>query len=80
MNSVERLKLEINKTKSKCFTFERDRHALHDDEIKLCNDEFEIVNHYKYLGHIIQRIMLDTLDVEHRLNKFYSQFNYVCVS
>ena len=53
------------------------RHALHDDEIKVCNYEFEIVNPYKYLGHIIQRNLLDTLEVEHRLNKFYSQLNYV---
>ena len=74
---MERLKLEINKTKSKCVIFERARHALHDDEIKLFNDECEIVNHYKYVGHIIQRNLLDTLDVDHRLNKFYSQFNYV---
>ena len=53
------------------------RHAFHDDEIKLCNDGFEFVNHYKYLGHIIERNLLDTLAVEHRLNKFYSQFIYV---
>ena len=31
VNSVERLKLEINKTKSKCVIFERARHALHND-------------------------------------------------
>lgn len=45
--------------------------------MKFCDDEFYIVNSYKYLGHIIERNLLDVLDVKLRLRHFYSSFNYV---
>ena len=71
------LKLLINKTKSKCMIFERPTNRSLLKELKLGNDNLEVVDSYKYLGHVIQNQLSDILDVKQRLNDFNGRFNNV---
>ena len=48
-----------------------------ESKIKLGQDTLEIVQEYKYLGHIIRRQLCDVSDIKHRLNSFYSKCNAV---
>ena len=57
--------------------FERSNSNDLDVELNLGNDKFEIVENYKYLGHCINRQLLDITDVKCRLNNFYGKFNSV---
>ncbi|MEL6988309.1 MAG: hypothetical protein AAGK97_10810, partial [Bacteroidota bacterium] len=69
-------KLEINKSKSKCIIFNR-RERTNETTITLDEDTFEIVEQYRYLGHIIQYNLSDISDVQLRLNSFYAKFNWL---
>ena len=40
-------------------------------------DKYEVVDSYKYLGHVIHQSLHDESDVELRLNSFYASFNSV---
>ena len=71
------LKLKLNINKSKGMIFEKGNIYKNMKEICMMGDVFEVVDNYKYLGHIIQRQLLDTDDVHFRLNSFYSKFNSV---
>ena len=46
-------------------------------EIRLGEDIFEVVENYKYLGHIINNRLSDITDIKQRLNNFYAKFNSV---
>lgn len=70
-------KLNINKNKSKCLIFNRSASKVHPTVMKLGESELEVVNCYKYLGHLIEGTLQDTKDIELRLNKFYSSTNSV---
>ena len=74
--AVKELKLLINKGKSKCIVFEKSKHKTY-EELTLANQCYEVVNDYKYLGHLINRQLLDHDDIKYRLNLFYAQFNSV---
>ena len=74
---VKQRKLIINKNKSKCMIFQRFGHACNIDKLSMANDEFEVVQSYKYLGHHIENNLMDSKDVQIRLNSFYSKFNWV---
>ena len=73
---MEKCKLCINMTKTKCMVFDKNRCNTQGD-IMLHGDKFEIVTEYKYLGHIIQSNLSDTKDVDFRLNSFYGKFHWV---
>ena len=72
---VDELKLVMNRNKSKCMIFENSRYGNRIQELELGNDILENVTEYKYLGHIVERNLRDTRDVENRLNQFYVKFN-----
>ena len=55
--------------------FDSSRFGDESKEIQLGNDILEVVNSYKYLGHIVQRNLVDIQDVEGNLNNFYAKFN-----
>ena len=42
--------------------------------IKLGNQEFEVVDSYKYLGNVIQFNLRNVLDIEQKLQSFYSSY------
>ena len=73
---MEKCKLCINKTKTKCMVFNKN-HCNTPSDIMLYGDKFEIVCEYKYLGHIIKSNLSDTKDVDFRLNSFYGKFHWV---
>ena len=65
------LQLTINKNKTKCIIFGQKSHrpVVNDiSNIRLHDDNFEIVSEYKYLGHIIMDNLSDVSDVAFRLN------------
>ena len=70
------LKLKMNRSKSKCIVFEQGSSFKFKD-ITLMGDIFEVVESYKYLGHLIQRQLHDIDDIKYRLNIFYGKFNSV---
>ena len=73
--SIEKLKLKINKDKTKCMIVGKHLGVGDDNTIKLGNDTLEIVKSYEYLGHSVSYNLKDDKDVEKRLNKFYGSFN-----
>ena len=77
VHNLDNLKLILNKNKTKCIIFDSSRYGNNVKEITLGNDTLECVTEYKYLGHIIQRNLEDTKDVQSKLNQFYSKFNIV---
>ena len=77
VESLEKLKLIVNRSKSKCIVFDNSRYGNDIKEMKLGDDILECVTEYKYLGHIVQRNLEDTKDVECKLPQFYSKFNVV---
>ena len=70
-------KLLINKNKSKCMVFDKCSCSKMEENVELCNKTFEVVEKYKYLGHIIRNNLSDLEDVEYRLNAFYAKFNWL---
>ena len=76
-DGMENLQLLINKNKSKCMIFERPTSRLDIKELRLGEDILEVVDHYKYLGHVIQNQLMDNLDAKQRLNDFNGRFNNV---
>ena len=69
---IKELKLNINQKKSKCMIFSNT--PAKDDRYI---GEYEVVDSYKYLGHVIQNNLDDIKDVELRLNSFYGSFNCI---
>ena len=55
--------------------FDMSRYGSQKEDIVLGYDKLEIVSSYKYLGHMLERNLLDTKDVDARLKKFYISFN-----
>ena len=74
---IRKLKLIINKNKSKCMIFERPAKRDQRKDLQLGNDTLEVVENYKYLGHNVNSQLLDIPDVKQRLNDFNSKFNSV---
>ena len=74
---MRHLQLAINKVKSKAMIFSQSYRQDETVELEIGDDRFEVVSHYKYLGHILQANMQDNKDAKHRLNSFYSKFNWV---
>ena len=74
---MQNLKLMINENKSKCMIFERPTSRIGIKELKLGNDVLEVVDHYKYLGHVIQNQLLDILDIKQRMSDFNGRFNNI---
>ena len=77
VDNLERLKLIVNRSKTKCMIFDRSRFGNNIEDITLRNDTLACVNEYKYLGHEIERNLAVTKDIECRFQQFYSQFNVV---
>ena len=75
VDKIRALKLKINTTKSKCMVFETSRFGSGLQEIRLGDDTLQNVTKYKYLGHMIQRNLIDNEDIESRLRQFYMKFN-----
>ena len=69
--------LLINQGKSKCMIFKKSGSKETINDILLGNHTFEVVDKYKYLGHIIQDSLSDTADAEHRICNFYAKFHWV---
>ena len=69
--------LLINQGKSKCMIFKKSGSKETIYDILLGNHNFEVVDKYKYLGHIIQDSLSDTADAEHRICNFYAKFHWV---
>lgn len=74
---IRNLKLLMNKTKSKCMIFQKTNSKDPVKEIRLGNDAFEVISDYKYLGHVVNKQLLDDPDVGTKLNSFYAKFNSV---
>ena len=74
---MSNLKLSINKSKTKCIIFHKKIYIPVQQNITLGNDVFEIVNEYKYLGHLLVGTLSDINDVNFRLTSFYGKFNWV---
>lgn len=72
---IGNLKLLMIKTKSKCMIFQKTNSKDPVKEIRLGNYAFEVVRDYKYLGHVVNKQLLDDPDVGTRLNSFYAKFN-----
>lgn len=72
-DSISTLKLKINTSKSKCMIFDLRNGNVNIDKIL----EYEVVDYYNYLGHIISSNLSDKGDVEKRLMTFYKQFNSI---
>lgn len=67
--------LTMNKMKTKCMTCSIKNNKDNVNIIKLGTDNFDVVNSYKYLGHLIRSDLQDTNDIEMHLKKFYASFN-----
>ena len=76
-DEMHNLRLLIDKTKSKCMIFERSTNRSLLKELKLRNEALEVVDSYKYLGHVIQNQLSDILDVKQLLNDFNGRINNV---
>ena len=76
VDGIKSLELTMNSTKSKCMIFTRSRNIC-ETEIRLGEDVLEVVETYRYLGHIIERQLLDIDDIKHQLNGFYAKFNSI---
>ena len=66
------LKLTVNQDKTKCMIF-----CSHKRKRPKFIDKYEVVDSYKYLGHVILQSLHDESDVELRLNSIYASFNSV---
>lgn len=76
-DDINKLKLSMNKTKSKCIIFRKTIGNNPVREIRLKEDNFEVVTKYKYLGHFVHECLTDDDDVKFRLNNFHSKFNSI---
>ena len=74
--SIESHKLFINKDKSKCMVFNMHK-QIKKGTLQLNNDNLQITDSYKYLGHYINYDLSDTKDIQYRLNTFYASFNSI---
>ena len=66
---IEGHKLSMNKEKSKCMMFNM-RKQIENETLQLNNDNLQIVDNFKYLGHYINYELSDTKDIQFRLNTF----------
>ena len=73
---IKHLQLKINESKSKCMIFRKTRDKV-EKELKICENNFEIVPNYKYLGHMIEYDLSDNVDVKYRLNLFFAKTNWL---
>ena len=69
--------LNINKSKTKCIIFQGTDKKDIPSSITIGSDSLEIVDSYKYLGHMVEGSLQDRTDVEAKLRKFYSSTNSV---
>ena len=76
-DKIRHLQLAINKVKSKAMIFSQSCRQDETIEHEIGDDLFEVASHYTYLRHILQAYMQDNKDAKHRLNSFYSKFNWV---
>ena len=72
---IQELKLSINQNKSKCMIVECPTKKSQTLEMKLGNDNLEVVSSYTYLGHLLDSQLKDTLDIKQRLRDFNGRFN-----
>ena len=75
-DGLQKLQLNMNKTKSKCMVFQKSG-VINETSIKLDSDTLDIVTNYKYLGHMVNSQLLDTADIRNQLNSFYAKFNCI---
>ena len=75
---VEQHKLLINKAKTKCFLFSSKKNRNAANIIHLGNDNLEVVQTFKYLGHHLStENLVDKEDINCRLKSFYASFNSI---
>ena len=72
--NIDNLDLMMNANKSKCMIFTSGNKKPELKSIKLGNQEFEVVDSYKYLGNVIQFNLRNVLDIEQKLQSFYSSY------
>ena len=70
---ISDVSLKINFNKTKCMMLGSNRQR--ESHTVLNNTKLEVVTSYDYLGHIIKCDLRDDLDLQKRLNNFYSSFN-----
>ena len=68
---VEKIKLKINETKSKCLVFRKNKNVSNELHCNL----LDTVDEYVYLGHCLKYNLDDSNDIKIKLNKFYSSFH-----
>lgn len=73
---IENHELSMNKDKSKCMVFNMHK-QVENETLQLNNNNLQVIDNYKYLGHYINYDLSDTKDVHFRLNTFYSSFNSI---
>ena len=76
-SDLKELKLDMNTSKTKCMIFQGSRNGCNPEILKVGNDDIEVVNDYRYLGHILNFNLNDEADIKLRLNDFYGKFNSV---
>ena len=74
---IRSMGLVINQNKSKCMIFKREGLPCKTEKLTMNDDELEVVQSYKYLGHHIESNLLDAKDAQVRLNSFYGKFNWL---
>ena len=67
----------MNVSKTQCMIFDSSRFGSDIHEIVLHNTVLKCVTEYKYLGHMLERNLLDVRDIEFRLSNFYAKFNVI---
>lgn len=74
-SALQQHKLILNRSKSKCLFFGS---ALRNspESVDLDGDCLEVVDNYKYLGHLINGNLSDEEDVADKLRKFYSSTKF----
>ena len=76
-DSLLNLGLTVNKVKTKCMIFSSSINKNIPTALPFGDDTLEVVNSYKYLGHIIESNLSDLKDIEANLKKFYASTNSV---
>ena len=84
---VDKLDLVINRQKSKCMIFSSKKVSYLNNirSVILDNDNFEVVDSFKYLGNFLTYNLDNSLDIEYKMNNFYKSFysmirNFNCVN
>ena len=68
------LKLNINEKKSKVMIFSKKKNDSNSKSINLDSSSFEVVEFFKYLGHVLSFDLSDHLDILNKLNNFHASF------